>query len=177
MSRLLQLTMLLIVLAEAPAIASGECFQNKEPQLSIKGCSEIIQRDPNDVTAYHNRAIAYGLTGDIDRAIADYTKAIEIGPNNAAAYEHRGRAYASKGDYTKALADVMKASELVAKAAAQPSTVTPKLANTSVTAPQAPKTGAVSPKPQNAHAPSPSSAAKERSRSDWHARLMKWSLN
>jgi len=165
--------MLLVVLAEAPAIASGDCFQHKEPQLSIKGCSEIIHRDPSDVTAYHNRAIAYGLTGDIDRAIVDYTKAIEIRPNNAAAYEQRGRAYASKGDYTKALADVMKASELVAKAAAQPSKVTPKPANTSVTAAQAPETGSVSPKSQT----SPSSAGKETSRSAWHAWLMERSPN
>ena len=119
--RRLLLTAVVIVLAAAPILANDEqdCFQSQEPQLRIKGCSKIIQRDPNDATAYHNRAAAYGLAGDIDNAIADYTKVIEIAPNNVSAYENRGRAYAGKGDYTHAVADEVKTSELIAKATTQ----------------------------------------------------------
>ena len=110
--RPLLLALLLFVSSAVPVLANDEqdCFQGKVPQLRIKGCSEIIQRAPDDATAYHNRAVVYELSGDIDRAIADYTKTIEIRPDNAAAYENRGRAYASKGDYTHAIADAMKAS-------------------------------------------------------------------
>ena len=81
----LLLVVVAIVSAAAPVRASDEqdCFQGQEPELRIKGCSEIIQRAPNDATAYHNRAVAYGLAGDIDNAIADYTKVIEIAPSNA----------------------------------------------------------------------------------------------
>ena len=117
-----------IVSAAAPAVASVEqdCFQGQEPELRIKGCSEIIQRAPADATAYHNRAVAYGLAGDIDSAIADYTKVIQMAPYNASAYDNRGRAYASKGDYTHAVEDGTKAHELMAKATAQPIMATPK---------------------------------------------------
>ena len=174
MSRLLALTVIAIVSVSAPVVASDEqdCFQNKEPQLRIKGCSQIIQRDPNNATAYHNRAVAYGLTGDIDHAIADYSKTIEIRPDNAAAYENRGRAYASKGDYTHALADVTKASELVAKAATGSIALKPK----------PPKTASIAPKtatiPAKAIAAAPAAkampqasknVAKKASQEDWPA--------
>ena len=126
MCRLL-LTAVVVAAAAAPVFANDEqdCFQSQEPQLRIKGCSEIIQRVPDDATVYHNRAVAYGLAGDIDNAIADYTKVIQIAPDNASAYDNRGRAYASKGDYTHAVEDQTKAQELMAKAAAQPM-VSPK---------------------------------------------------
>ena len=88
-------------------------------RVRIKVCSEIIRRDATDATAYHNRAVAYELIGDIDRAIADYTKTIELAPEDAAAYDNRGRAYARKGDYTRAIADTEKSRELAGKIAAR----------------------------------------------------------
>jgi tetratricopeptide (TPR) repeat protein len=141
-----------------PALADDDrdCFQQKDPQRRITSCSGIIQRDPNDATAYHNRAVAYGLAGDVDHAIADYTKTIEIRPDNAAAYENRGRAYASKGDYTHAVADVNRASELVAKAAAQPIVNTYKAPKAVVAAPKAKVVPPVNP-----------SVAKETSDASW----------
>jgi tetratricopeptide (TPR) repeat protein len=75
----------------------------------------MIQRNPKDVVAYHNRGDAYALKGDIDRAISDYTKAIELDPNYAPAYNNRGRAFTSKGDYARAVDDVTKAGELTRK--------------------------------------------------------------
>ena len=136
--RPLFLALLLFVSSAVPVLANDEldCFQGKVPRLRIKGCSEIIQRAPNDATAYHNRAVGYELSGDIDLAIADYTKTIEIKPDNAAAYENRGRAYASKGDYTRAVADATKSNELIAKSKAQPTGSIPK--------PTKPKTKAIS---------------------------------
>jgi tetratricopeptide (TPR) repeat protein len=124
MLRLL-LTIIALGLAASAVFASEQdCFQARDHQLRIQGCSQIIQRDPNDATAYHNRAFARGLAGDIDNAIADYSKVIEIAPENASAYVNRGRAYASKGEYTHAVADQTRAQELIAKAKAQP-TVAP----------------------------------------------------
>jgi tetratricopeptide (TPR) repeat protein len=147
--RPLFLALVLLVSSAVHVLANDEqdCFQGKVPQLRIKGCSEIIQRAPNDATAYHNRAVVYELSGDIDRAIADYTKTIEIRPDNAAAYENRGRAYASKGDYTHAIADAIKASELVAKATAQPQEMAPKPPKIGAITPKSPKTVAAPPNP------------------------------
>ena len=126
--RPLLLALLLFVSSALSVLANDEqdCFQGKDPQLRIKGCSEIIQRSPNDATAYANRAAAYGLAGDVERAIADYTKAIEIRPDSPTAHENRGRAYASKGDFTHAGADETKAKELIARATTQPVVTTPK---------------------------------------------------
>jgi tetratricopeptide (TPR) repeat protein len=140
MRRLLLLAAVVIASAASPVLANDEqdCFQSQEPQLRIKGCSQIIARGPNDATAYHNRAVAFGLAGDIDSAIADYTKVIEIAPNTASAYENRGRAYASKGDYTHAVADETKANELIAQTMAKPMVIEPKTPKRS----KAPKTTA-----------------------------------
>ena len=126
--RQLLLILVAILSAAAPVLANDEqdCFQSQEPQLRIKGCSEMIQRAPNDASVYHNRAVAYGLAGDIDSAIADYTKVIEMAPDTVSAYENRGRAYANKGDYAHATADETKANELISNATAQSTVVTPK---------------------------------------------------
>ena len=121
-----QMRQLLLVVAvvsvAAPALASDEqdCFQGQQPQQRIEGCSALIQRAPKDATVYHNRAVAHGLAGDVDSAIADYSKAIEIEPSNASAYDNRGRAYAMKGDHARAAEDQTKAEELMAKAIGQP---------------------------------------------------------
>jgi tetratricopeptide (TPR) repeat protein len=134
--------------AAAPAVASDEqdCFQGQESELRIKGCSGIIQRTPDDATAYHHRAVAYGLTGDINNAIADYTKVIQIAPDNASAYDNRGRAYARKGDYTHAVEDGTKAQKLMAKALAQPVMATPKAPKKSKVPANARKTTKPAPK-------------------------------
>jgi tetratricopeptide (TPR) repeat protein len=116
---LLSVACILWITSSVLAGDEQDCFQAQEPQLRIKGCSEMIERAPEDATAYHNRAYAYALAGEIDNAIEDYSKAIALAPSNAGAYANRGRAYASKGDYTRAVEDETKAHELMAKATAE----------------------------------------------------------
>src|SRR3989344_860516 len=65
--------------------------------------------NPNDAEAYNNRGFNYYLSGDIDRAIEDYNKAIAINPNAAEAYYIRGLAYHKKGQYDRAIEDYNKA--------------------------------------------------------------------
>src|SRR5262245_42310594 len=103
----LLLILIAIVSAAVPVLAGDEqdCFQGQEPELRIKGCSQFIERAPKDPAGYHNRAVAYSLAGDIDKAIEDYTKVIEMAPDNASAYDNRSRAYASKGDHAQATED------------------------------------------------------------------------
>jgi len=59
-----------------------------------------------------NEGVARYEKGDLDGAIADYTKAIELDPRNAAAYNNRGAARKNKGDVDGAIADYDKAIEL-----------------------------------------------------------------
>jgi tetratricopeptide (TPR) repeat protein len=116
-----------LVLVSAAALADdrSDCLDGIDHELRIKGCSEVIQRNPRDAVAYHNRAEAYSVKGDIDRAISDYTKAIVLDPNYAPAYNGRGRAYVSKGDYVRAVDDVTRAGELTRKERSQPAVVKP----------------------------------------------------
>ena len=49
---------------------------------------------------------------DVDRDIAEATKALEANPGDAAALQRRARAYSKKGQHTEAIADYAKASQL-----------------------------------------------------------------
>jgi len=144
----LLLSVAMILLATASVLANDEqdCFQSQDPQLRIKGCSGMIERAPDDATAYHNRAFAYALAGEIDSAIEDYSKVIALAPSNASAYANRGRAYASKGDYTRAVEDETKAHELMAKSTAERPSPPAKPAKAAKKQPVAAKATAAAPK-------------------------------
>ena len=58
---------------------------------------------------HFNRGNAYGAKGYHDRAISDYTKAIEINPRYAEAYCLRGATYTKKGEYDRAISDLTEA--------------------------------------------------------------------
>jgi tetratricopeptide (TPR) repeat protein len=83
-----------LVLVSTVALADdkSECVDSKDHDLRIKSCSALIERNPKDAVALHNRGEAYELKGGVDRAISDYTKAIVADPNYAPAYDRRGRA-------------------------------------------------------------------------------------
>jgi tetratricopeptide (TPR) repeat protein len=51
------------------------------------------------------RAVVYGRQGELDRAIAEYTRAIEADPALARAFNGRGQAYLRKQDTVRAVAD------------------------------------------------------------------------
>jgi tetratricopeptide (TPR) repeat protein len=114
-----------LVLMSTAALADdkSDCLDSKDHDLRIKSCSAMIERNPKDVVAYHNRGETYELKGEVDRAISDYTKAIVSDPNYAPAYNGRGRAYVSKGDYVRAVDDVTRAGELTRKMQPRPAVV------------------------------------------------------
>jgi len=68
--------------------------------------------NPRFADTYSVRGIAYAQKGQHDKAIADFTKAIEINPNYAEAYHNRGISYFYKREYEKAWDDVHKAEGL-----------------------------------------------------------------
>ena len=78
--------------------------------LFISACA--VPKKEKDAEAYNNRGVAWQRKGDYDRAITDYTKAIELNPRFAEAYYNRGNAYYSKGQYDQAISDCNKALEL-----------------------------------------------------------------
>jgi len=91
-----------------------DCTQSGDLDRKISGCTQIIERGKREskstrAIAYTNRGGAYYVKGEVDRAIADYTKAIALDPNDATAYNNRGLAYGRKGEYDRAVADYAKA--------------------------------------------------------------------
>jgi protein O-mannosyl-transferase len=72
--------------------------------------SRVIEKEPEAVPfAYYNRAISFERTGQIDKAIADYDKAIDLYPYYHAAYNNRGMAFKKTGQIDKAISDFDRA--------------------------------------------------------------------
>ena len=100
---------------EAGSTAGTE--QSKAASKRVKDSSTAdIQSDPRPWfenfrpgAAYIDRGRAFIQQDDNDRAIADFTKAIELDPEGANAYNLRGVAYTAKLDYDRAIADFDKA--------------------------------------------------------------------
>ena len=67
--------------------------------------SEAIRISP-DAIRYSNRADAFRLFGDFDKAIEDATIAIRLDQNDEFAFRIRGRAHLGKRDYIRALNDL-----------------------------------------------------------------------
>jgi tetratricopeptide (TPR) repeat protein len=99
--------------ASQPAHSSGEHFQEGLSLLKAKRYDEAINVLSRDISeAYNNRAHAWYLKGDYQRAVVDYTKALDITPNYADAHNNRGLALYQMGEYDRAMSDYNKAIEI-----------------------------------------------------------------
>jgi curved DNA-binding protein CbpA/Tfp pilus assembly protein PilF len=67
---------------------------------------------PATASSYRESAIEWIRKGDLDRAIADLERAIELAPGDAKAYRQRGNAWGLKGDVDRALSDYDRALRL-----------------------------------------------------------------
>lgn len=67
--------------------------------------SDTISKSPGKVRPYNNRGLAYFDQGEYDKAIADFSRAIELKRDYADGYYNRGLAYHKKAEYNKAIAD------------------------------------------------------------------------
>jgi tetratricopeptide (TPR) repeat protein len=107
----------------ARADAETDCRQHSDSRLQIRGCSEVIRHDPKASWALKLRASAHAQERDYDRAIADFSAAIELVPRHSGSssqppqtaaalfwlsscYLDRGRLYLEgKREYDHAIAD------------------------------------------------------------------------
>jgi clan AA aspartic protease (TIGR02281 family) len=111
----------------APALgANGKDWddcQSKEPAVAIAACSIIIadesESPQNRADAYAYRAVQYLARGSFDRAIADYTAALNFTPGNITAYVSRALAELHEGDKNSAVIDYATAEQIDAGAVAR----------------------------------------------------------
>jgi tetratricopeptide (TPR) repeat protein len=61
--------------------------------------------------ALANRGVARASLGDLDGAIEDYTRALELAPEEADILFNRGNAWLAKGEFQRAMADFVRAIE------------------------------------------------------------------
>lgn len=79
---------------------------------AIDAYSEVLERNPNVVEALNWRAMAYDDLDELDKALADLNKAIQLVPEYADAYNNRGEIYRKKKMFREAMLDYRKAVQL-----------------------------------------------------------------
>ena len=80
-------------------------------EAAIAYYTEAVELNPRAAAAYVNRGVAYESTGDLDRALRDYGKALGLEPKPEA-YHNRGNVHFKRGEYDRAVRDYGKALEL-----------------------------------------------------------------
>jgi Flp pilus assembly protein TadD len=78
----------------------------------VTGYDELIRQNPTNASLFDQHGRAYGISGDLDRAIHDFTQAIRLNSHDAAAFGLRGKAYSDKGDLDNAVKDLSESIRL-----------------------------------------------------------------
>jgi tetratricopeptide (TPR) repeat protein len=71
-----------------------------------------LELDTQYFAVYNIRGHVYEERGEFDKALADYTKCIELSPNAASGYYFRANLWEKMGDLENATADKAKSREL-----------------------------------------------------------------
>lgn len=102
-------TVLIVIvsLLSLRTIIRNNAFQN-EDNLWLA----TAKTAPSDPKTHNNLGDYYSRHQDYDKAILEFTKAIELNPNYADAYHNRGLTYMQKKESDKAISDYQKAIEL-----------------------------------------------------------------
>ncbi len=77
--------------------------------------SDAIQKSPKKARPYNNRGLASKKEGNLDAALADFTRALELDPAYSDAYNNRGLIYKDRGEPGRAIEDYGRAISADAK--------------------------------------------------------------
>jgi tetratricopeptide (TPR) repeat protein len=105
--RHLGLAALLIPFGASPGAAAELRKDCQSGQTAA--CTQILQSNPSDTSALANRGVGFRITGEYDRAIADFSAAVRLDPRGAGLYVERGLAYEAKGEHLLAITDFNEA--------------------------------------------------------------------
>ena len=102
------LTALLVLFCVSPCVAADiakDCQSGK-----VDSCTQILQSNPADFNALANRGVGLRISGEFDRAIADFDAAVRINPDIAGCTE-KSLAYEATGAHDPAIRDFSEAIE------------------------------------------------------------------
>jgi lipoprotein NlpI len=102
-------TIFATVVFALPAAAADDC-DVLSGDAAIAACTRSIQsgkfKGHDQAINYFNRGLKYYANkDDLDRAIADYSAAIQLDSKYAKAYNYRAIAYREKGDFSRSIPD------------------------------------------------------------------------
>ena len=99
--------------SQRPNLAETDCQMSKPVSAIVPACSQIIARHNDFADAYFVRAWALRERNQPERALTDFTRAIELEPKRQPAYySQRALTYVRLRDFDRALLDYNKAIEL-----------------------------------------------------------------
>jgi tetratricopeptide (TPR) repeat protein len=87
-------------------------YNNQDYIGAIKIFNDVLVQDPRNFLAYNARGTAYLELKEYDKAIGDYSKAIELQPFFPDAYYNLGRVYRLLKKYDEAIANLKKSIKL-----------------------------------------------------------------
>ena len=123
MTRTLVICLLLLLPIAAHADTPMELLDKAKTALKNNDRTEALKLVDQVLVADDKNADAHSLRGDIrvagrqfDKAVTDYSKAIELNPRSSAVYDQRGTAYFKLAKIPESLADFNKSIELDPKA-------------------------------------------------------------
>jgi lipoprotein NlpI len=79
--------------------------------------NQMIARNPKSGDGYYAKGKLYEQMGDYEKALGEFTHALQYTTNSAQLYEQRGNAYCRLGKFTEALADYDRETQITPKAA------------------------------------------------------------
>ena len=111
-SRLIRIFLIIALTLTVTLLGLSSWRRSQSWKDSVSLCNDVLRKYPDTALAYNNRGKAFIEQGNIQQAILDFNKAIELDPNYADAHNNRGVIYYATKEYDKAWLDVHKAEGL-----------------------------------------------------------------